>query len=240
MRQHFYHGTTRAYIATFGMLFSAIKCTTGRGRLTPVPIHYAPKSKFLEMLDSGYDKDVMDIDMVLPRMAFEMTSINYAPERHLNPMHQLSSANSSQKTYNRLPYDFSFTLYVATKEFDDGLEIAEQIIPMFAPDFNVSIVEKVGELRIPTNLSVVMNSSSFSIDYEGSYTDNRRIEWSMNFTLKGYVYPNVEEAVRIKESIVDMFARSLTEDAFAGGERAWVDPRVALPSQPHEVKVENT
>ena len=240
MREHFYHGTTRSYIVAFAALFAEVKCRTGRGRLTPVPLHYAPKTKFLEMLDSGYDKDVTDIDMVLPRMAFELTGINYAPERHLNPIHQLSHPNSDQLAYNRIAYDFSFTLYVATKEFDDSLEISEQIIPMFTPDFTVPIVEKVGELRIPTNLSIVLNSTSFNIDYEGSFTYNRRIEWSMNFTLKGYMYPNVQTAVRIKESIVDMFARDAAQDVFAGGERAWVDPRVALPSQAQEIKGEST
>lgn len=234
MRKHFYHQTTRSYIVAFASLFDSIFCNTGGGELTPVPLHYAPKQKFLAILDEDMDKDGTDVETTLPRIAFEMTGMNYAPERHTNPMHQLRNNDpQAAGSFNRTSYDFNFAVYVATREFDDSLEIVEQILPMFTPDFTVSVNEKVGSLEIPTNLSIVLNSTSFNIDYEGSFETIRRIEWTLNFTLKGYLYPNVERIERIKKAIVDMHLRSDPVPIITAVAR--VEPLTAGPSDPHTI-----
>lgn len=234
MRKHFYHQTTRSYIVAFASLFDSIFCNTGGGELTPVPLHYAPKQKFLAILDEDMDKDGTDVETTLPRIAFEMTGMNYAPERHTNPMHQLRNNDpQAAGSFNRTSYDFNFAVYVATREFDDSLEIVEQILPMFTPDFTVSVKEKVGSLEIPTNLSIVLNSTSFNIDYEGSFESIRRIEWTLNFTLKGYLYPNVERIERIKKAIVDMHLRSDPVPIITAVAR--VEPLTAGPSDPHTI-----
>ena len=233
MRKHYYHGTSRSYIVAFASLFDGVFCETGGGEKTPVPLHYAPKQKFMEILDADYDKNSTDIESTLPRMAFEMVGLNYAPERHLNPMHELSDPESGLRSFNRVPYDFSFNLYAVTKEFDDSLEIMEQIVPMFTPDFCVSINEKVGPITITTNLVIVLNSSSFNIDYEGGFGSSRRIEWSFGFTLKGYLYQNVDTVKRIKKSIVNMNTAD-SEIPFMVS-TAEVVPSTAEKSDPHTI-----
>lgn len=236
MREHFYHGTTRNYIVAFASLFDHVFCETDGGEVTAVPLHYAPRAKWMEMLDSDMDKDATDISTTLPRMAFELTGLNYAPERHLNPNHQIAMMGDSVASYNRVPYDFSLSLYVATKQFDDSLEIVEQIAPMFTPDFTVSVKEKIGDMEVATNLTVVLNSASVNIDYEGSFTDPRRIEWTLNFTLKGFVYPNARRLARIKETIVGLFAGSVEApgDLFTAVGHVVV-PRGAEKDDPHTV-----
>lgn len=242
MRQHFYHQTTRSYIVAFASLFDSIFCTTGGGELTPVPLHYAPKQKFLAILDEDGDKDQTDIETTLPRLAFELTGLNYAPERHTNPMHELRNNDAvASRAFNRISYDFNFALYVVTREFDDSLEIIEQIAPMFTPDFNVSINELVGELTLATNLSIVLNSTSFNIDYEGSFESIRRIEWTLNFTMKGYMYPNVERVERIKKAITSMHLSDKPIPFLVA--TSSVVPPTAGPSDPHvvvDVVVETT
>ena len=234
MRQHFYHQTTRSYIVAFASLFDSIFCSTGGGNLTPVPLHYAPKQKFLAILDEDLDKNVTDVETTMPRIAFEMTGLNYAPERHTNPMHELrAGGDQAFRSYNRIAYDFNFAVYVATREFDDSLEIIEQIAPMFTPDFTVSIVEKIGGMEIPTNLSIILNSSSFNIDYEGSFDTIRRIEWTLNFTLKGYMYPDVDRVARIKKAIINMNLAS-QEIPFVTA-TAEVVPSTAGPDDPHVI-----
>lgn len=234
MRQHFYHQTTRSYIVAFASLFDSIFCQTGGGDLTAVPLHYAPKQKFLAIIDEDMDKDGTDIETTLPRIAFEMTGLNYAPERHTNPVHQLRGNDAqADSMYNRIAYDFNFSLYVATREFDDSLEIIEQIVPMFTPDFTVSITEEVGGMKIPTNLSIVLNSTSFNIDYEGAFETIRRIEWTLNFTLKGYLYPNVTRAERIKKAIVNMHLKDAPIPFMVATAR--VEPLAAGPADPHTI-----
>lgn len=234
MRQHFYHQTTRSYIVAFASLFDSIFCNTAGGALTPVPLHYAPKQKFLAIIDEDMDKDETDIETTLPRIAFEMTGLNYAPERHTNPMHELyNNSAEASRSYNRIAYDFNFALYIVTREFDDSLEIVEQIAPMFTPDFNISINEKIGDLVVPTNLSVILNSTSFNIDYEGGFDTIRRIEWTMNFTLKGFMYPNVARAARIKKAIVEMHLQDMPIPFLVN--TAAVVPFEAGPNDPHVV-----
>lgn len=236
MREHFYHATTRNYIVAFASLFDHIFCSTDGGEATPVPLHYAPRSKWMEMLDSDLSKDTTDIGTTLPRMAFEITGLNYAPERHLNPLHNLAPQGASTASHNRVPYDFSFSLYIATKQFDDSLEIVEQIAPMFTPDFTVPIKERIGTMEVPTNLTVVLNSASFNIDYEGGFESPRRIEWTLNFTLKGFVYPNLRSVQRIKEAIASIF--SGTPEAVGGlftRTTSLVVPRSAERDDPHSI-----
>ncbi len=236
MRQHFYHGTTRLYMLAFAALFDGVFCKTDGGEDTPVPLMYAQKQKFLEIVDTDYDKNITDFEMTLPRMAYELVGLNYAPERHVNPISVLSSPSSHNALYNRVPYDFSFSLYIATKQFDDMAEIYEQIVPMFTPDFSVPITEKIGDIDFDTILSVVLNSISFNVDYLGDFTDFRRMEATLNFTLKGYIYPQVNRREKIKDAIVklaDMESGEL-EKYF----RAFVVPKSALETEPHIVKEE--
>ena len=235
MRKHFYHGTSRLYMLAFAALFDGITCETEGGEITPVPLMYAQKQKFLEIVETDYDKDVTDYETTLPRMAYEMQGLNYAPERQVNPVTLLSSPSSRNSLFNRIPYDFSFSLYIATKQFDDMMEIYEQIIPMFTPDFTIPIIERVGDIDFNTNLSVILNSIGFNVDYLGDFTDFRRLEATLAFTLKGYLYPRVDRRDRIRQSIVDIF--SMPENELGDKISALVVPGTALPVDPHVIEV---
>ena len=236
MRQHFYHATTRMYMTAFAALFDGVFCTTEGGDLTPVPLMYANKQKFLEIIDADEDKLVTNFETTLPRLAYEMTGMNYAPERMNNPLHILSRPGALGSSYNRMPYDFTFSLYAATKQFDDMLEITVQIIPMFTPDFTIAVKERVGDMIFDTNLTTVLNSVSFNVDNVGSFEDLRRIESSMNFTLKGYLYPRVGRFERIKEAIVNLY--SYPPDTLLQINKSVVDPRTAEQHEPHLIREE--
>ncbi len=222
-------------MVAFAALFDGITCETDGGDITPVPLMYAQKQKFLEIVDTDLDKDATEFEMTLPRMAYELQGLNYAPERQVNPVSLLSNPGSRSTLYNRVPYDFTFSLYIATRQFDDMMEIYEQIIPMFTPDFTIPVIERVGDIDFNTNLSVVLNSIGFNIDYLGDFTDFRRLEASLNFTMKGYLYPRVDRRDRIKKSIVDIF--SMPEIELGDKIQALVIPGTALPTDPHDVQV---
>ena len=76
---HFYHATMRKSVAVFGTLFNDIKVIRkgASGAVlnqVKVPLAYGPKQKFLARLDqeTGFDAPMA---IKLPRMAFEMTSL---------------------------------------------------------------------------------------------------------------------------------------------------------------------
>ena len=83
------------------------------------------------------------IQVLLPRMAFEMLSIQYDPTRRVSLVQQNRAVNNTTNTLNAQyapsPYNIQVGFYIYTKNQDDGLQILEQILPYFNPDFNLSI-----------------------------------------------------------------------------------------------------
>jgi hypothetical protein len=76
-----------------------------------VPIAYGPKQKYLARVTADSDLGDRQFAVTLPRIAFEMTSLNYAPERKLNSLSNHYKVTSDSKTframYNPVPYDIN-------------------------------------------------------------------------------------------------------------------------------------
>lgn len=115
------------------------------GEMIKVPIHYSPKEKFIEMIRVANDfDDGFETQLTLPRFGFELISLDYDGVRMTNPLSRIKDVDDHNAQYmlNRVPYNFSFTLYLATRKFEDSLKIIEQIVPFFTPDLNISIKDK--------------------------------------------------------------------------------------------------
>lgn len=138
-------------------------------------------------------------------MGFELISMNYDSVRMLNPLSKIKDINDEENKFmfNRIPYNFSFTLYIGAKKFEDSLKIIEQIVPLFTPDLNLTIQDKV-DFNISTDVPFILNNVSLSIDYQGSFENRRVILWQLDFTCKAYLYSNTRELKRIKETISEM------------------------------------
>lgn len=146
----------------------------------------------------------------LPRFGFELTSVDYDSTRMVNPMGKMRHTEDEHHRYmfSRIPYNFAFSLYLATVKFEDSLKIVEQIIPFFTPELNITIKDKE-DFDIYTDIPIVLNNSSFMIDYMGGFETRRTIQWTFAFTAKAYLYSNVREQTRIKETIIKMTNRDL-------------------------------
>lgn len=228
----FYYGTVKNIIVTFGTLFDNIQFMSEHAEVIKVPISFAPKSKFIEYYTSEPSFDSFDTRFTLPRMAFELVSMTFAPERFNNPLSKMKTSSSSNFMFARVPYDFTFQLYLATKSFEDSLKIIEQIIPYFNPEFTVTINDK-NDFNLKTDVPVVLRDSEFRIDYEGSFDTKRTIEWTLTFVVKAYLYLDVKAGAAIKETIVNMtdfdinkkFEQLVSE----------VVPRTANKTDPHTI-----
>lgn len=182
------------------------------GQTIKVPIHYLPREKFIEMTEVSADHDDgYETMTTLPRFGFELTSVDYDSTRMLNPMGKMRHTQDEHNRYmfSRIPYNFAFNLYLATIKFEDSLKIVEQIVPFFTPELNISIRDKE-DFEIYTDIPIVLNNSSFQIDYLGSFEQRRTIQWTFSFTAKAYLYSNVREQTRIKETIVKMTNKELS------------------------------
>jgi hypothetical protein len=204
-RPVFYHNTIKNLIVAFGSVFDDIRYVNDEGVEIKVPIHYAPREKFVSYFTEKADFDAFDIAQVLPRMAFEINGMNFAPERFVNPLNRITDISKDETKYmfSRIPYDFQFTLYLATKKFEDSLKIIEQIMPFFTPELNVTIKDKE-DFSLNTDVPIILNSVGFDIEYEGSYETKRTIMWTLGFTVKGWLYGDVKQQNVIKETIMKL------------------------------------
>ncbi len=213
MLEKFYHSTIRKAIISFGNLFNNMyvdrKNANGEAIQTlKVPLSYAPKQKFLARITAITEADTKkDVQVILPRMAFEMLSIGYDPNRRVSYVQQsrkISSRTQAETQYAPSPYNINVALYIYAKNQDDGLQILEQILPYFNPDFNLSITA-IPELDIQNDLPIVLDDISYDDQYEGEFTQRRAIVWTLSFTVKLNFYGPITKQGLIQFARVNFF-----------------------------------
>ena len=211
--QSFYWGTIRKAVIAFGNLFNNIsidrKDSAGNNVQTiKIPLAYASKQKFLARIQQRPNVDERQLKLVIPRMAFEILGMNYDYDRKISPIQQsrtiANSATFQNTQYAPTPYNVSVALYISVKNQDDGLQIIEQILPYFNPDYNLKLIA-IPELDIKNNLPVLLENITFQDNYEGDFTDNRDIIWTLTFTIKLNFYGPVDKSGVIKTVIASSF-----------------------------------
>lgn len=213
LNQKFYHGTTRKAIIAFGNLFNNLfidrRDSSGNVIQTlKVPLSYAPRQKFLAKISAQPDLPNQNFQTIIPRMAFEMVGMQYDPGRRVSLVQQNRGVNNTTTTLNAQyapsPYNIDVVLLCYTKNQDDGLQIIEQILPYFNPDFNLSL-NAIPALDIKNDLPILLNSITYEDDYEGDFKTRRAIIWSLSFTLKLNYFGPINKQNIIRTSIANTF-----------------------------------
>jgi len=206
-----YNRIIRKLVVGFGNLFNDITLVRYNPDLSEaqrmlVPIVYAAKEMYVKRLEDDPNLD-KKVQMTLPKMSFEMMGMTYDASRKQNTnikgFAQTSSGVVSQ--YNPVPYNFDFNLYIYVRNIEDGTQIIEHILPFFAPDYTIKL-NLVPEMGIVKEIPIVLNSANQEIEYEGDAhtVETRMIIWTLNFTVKGFVYGAISSAGLIKTSITNI------------------------------------
>jgi hypothetical protein len=202
----FYHGIIRKTIVAFGSLFSSIYIDRKEGdsvtgntiQRLQVPLAYAPKEKWLVRLDSDPTLE-NHIYTTLPRLSFEITGYTYDSTRKTNRMQKIfcgDGTGAASSVFSPVPYNIEISLYILTKTQEDALQIVEQILPTFTPEYTLSI-KTVPEMNIIQDIPVILNSISVQDDYDGDFQTRRFVTHTLTFTLKTYLYGNVNSGSKI-------------------------------------------
>ena len=213
--QYFYHKHIKKAIIVFGSVFNNISIERKNSSGTTVqtlrvPLAYSPKEKFLSRIRAIPDIESRgEVAITLPRMGFEITGINFDPARKLSPVQKnvksgSDGSNNYSRTFVSTPYDMTVGLYVFAKNQEDALQVVEQIMPYFNPDFSVTIND-LPELAIKRDIKITMDSVTFEDDYDGDYASRRSIIWTMNFTVKLNFYGSVGDQGYITKVISQAF-----------------------------------
>lgn len=205
---HFYHGSTRKLIVAFGTLFNNLTINRPDAKTITIPLTYASKEKFYITLKQNYNLNKLQ-NMVLPRMGFVITDINYDPERKqssIGKFHALSQEDGShKKMFLPVPYDIQIELSIYSRNMADGLQVLEQIIPFFKPSFNITINE-LDAMGVIRDIPIILNGVSHDDTSEGDLADEfRLLRWDLDFTLRANFYGPVREQKVIKKVYVDYY-----------------------------------
>jgi hypothetical protein len=193
----FYNQSIRKIVLGFGALFDSVYITrynsdsTEKDRIR-VPLAYGSKEKFILKLtqESSLTKDSR-VQIVLPKLGFEITTLLYDPTRKVNRLIKRSDVVNGvyQSAYSEVPYNIGFSLFAYTRNMDDMLQIIEQIVPFFAPEYMMRL--KMNNLYQEVDIPIVLNGVSLNEDYEGSFDSRRVLISSFDFTAKAYIYPQI-------------------------------------------------
>lgn len=216
LKQHFYHQHIRKAIVAFGTIFNQItvqrKNSAGEiAQSIRVPLAYAPKQKFLTRVASVPTNDPASVAITLPRIGFEITGLQYNPTKKINlltknvAVGQGDDPNKLRAQFTSTPYDMNIALYIASKNQDDGLQILEQVLPFFNPDFCVTIND-IPEMGIKRDLQITLDGITYEDNYEGEISQRQSIIWNLNFTLGLNFYGPVEQEGIIRTSIANTYA----------------------------------
>jgi len=194
--QQFYHETIRNVIVAFGTMFNNVQIVRKNNsgeviQAMKVPLAYGPQQKYLTRLNT--DPSVSAATAItLPRLGFEIGALTYDAGRKLNRVQKFKKVKSSSSDANKLdtqfmpvPYNLEITLYAMAKNSDDALQIVEQILPYFQPDYTLTIND-MADMGIKRDVPIILNSVGYEDNYQGDFETRRAIIYTFRFTTKFY------------------------------------------------------
>lgn len=239
---HFYHERIRRSVAIFGALFNNIYVVrkNSSGNIisqVKVPLSYGPKRKFLDRINEMPDLDNDTKTAIkLPRMSFEILSIQYDSTRQLSKVNRFSKAATdvTKRTnfYTGIPYTINFQLSVYAKNQDDALQVVEQIIPYFAPQYSLTVKPFSDYPDIKEDVPITIQSVDFTDDYESALEQRRTIIYTLTFEMKINFYGPIEDMNIIRKVMVDFYLKENglnDSDEFVEGFTITPDPADAEP-----------
>lgn len=243
--QYFYHEHTRRAVSVFGTLFNNLQVVKRDGsgnavRQIKVPLSYGPREKFLARIRQEENLSDPRLAIKLPRMSFEITSINYDESTRLSrgTEYRISSETnplSAQRMFYPSTYRLGFELNIISRHQDDALQILEQILPYFQPEYTVTVNEV--ENNFKSDMPFVLTDISLSDDYEGDFQTRRSLIYTLSFETRIKFYGplsdagNVIRSTRTNLSDVDMTS---TGEPYSS-QTITISPSNALESEDYEI-----
>ena len=148
-----------------------------------VPLGYAPRSKVLARLNEQTSDPKLAIK--LPRLSFEISSMDYDANARVSKHKNYTKVITGDTLQlNKLGapavYKVGFELNIMAATQDEALQLLEQILPMFQPEYTVTIKD-IPSMDIKTDTPIILESVTMNDDYEGDLVTRRAIVYTLGF-----------------------------------------------------------
>ena len=207
---HFYNESTRRMVSVFGSIFNDMEVVKkdSAGKILQkikVPLGYAPRSKVLARLNEQTTGP--NIALKLPRMSFEISSMEYDSNARVSKHKNYTKVITGDTLQlNKLGapavYKVGMELNLLAKTQDEALQILEQILPMFQPEYTVTIHD-IPSMDIKTDTPIILDSVTMNDDYEGDLITRRAIVYTLSFSTRIRYYRGIGKSKQILETEVD-------------------------------------
>lgn len=208
-----YH-TIEKITQAVGFIFNDISIqrinpTTSVVKTIKVPLSLSSKEKWAiresEDPNAGDEAKQRHVQIVLPRMAYELTNFRFDPRRKLPSINFRVAPSVNGPTalvqLNPKPFLFDYSLYLQARTLSDSYAIIEQILAFFSPDYVVPIID-IPEMSINRDIVVNMVGCSHTDKFEGNFLDARTIMWQFDLEVQAYIYAPIKEKPVITDSKV--------------------------------------
>jgi hypothetical protein len=168
-----------------------------------VPLAYGPRQKFLARTK---DLDATKIALKLPRMSFEITDMSYDGASRINKTKKFVKVDVNDKKHVTslgapAVYKVGFELNIMTKSQDDALQLLEQILPTFQPDYTVTIKD-IPDMDLSTDTPIVLTGVGLNDEYEGDFLSRRTIVYTLTFETRIRYYTGIQDRSVINKTEV--------------------------------------
>jgi hypothetical protein len=207
---HFYNESTRRMVSVFGSIFNDMEVVKkdSNGKILQkikVPLGYAPRTKVLARLNEQTSGP--NIALKLPRMSFEISNMEYDSNARVSKHKNYTKVivgDTLQMNKLGAPavYKVGFELNLLAKTQDEALQILEQILPMFQPEYTVTIKD-IPAMDITTDTPIVLESVTLNDDYEGDLVTRRAIVYTLTFGTRIRYYRGLGKSKQILNTEVD-------------------------------------
>jgi hypothetical protein len=188
-----------------------------------VPLAYAPRDKYIERIQGLADiQRDESVALKLPRMSFEITSYIYDDTRQLQKLNKTFHNNtiddhgSKKDVVTRaVPYNITFSLTIYAKSQDDALQLVEQILPFFSPQYTVTMKPFSQYADILEDIPLTLQGVSYLADFEGPIEQRSVIQYVLDFEMKTAFYGPIDAGKSvIQKSIVNYDLNSTDSAGF--------------------------
>jgi len=207
---HFYNESTRRMVSVFGSIFNdmeVVKKNAAGKVLTKikVPLGYAPRTKVLARLNEQTSDPKLAIK--LPRLSFEISSMDYDANARVSKHKNYTKVITGDTLQlNKLGapavYKVGFELNIMAATQDEALQLLEQILPMFQPEYTVTIKD-IPSMDIKTDTPIILESVTLNDDYEGDLVTRRAIIYTLSFSTRIRYYRGLGKSKQILQTEVD-------------------------------------